>query len=513
MTVGFAKRFDGWLFAFVLGTLCISAFGPILPAIGHMYWHDEASVLSVAAAYFHGQPMYTPAGSSDSYSLLYGPAAYLVWLPPMIAGAVHVWVYQAWVVLPLFGAALCCLLLARRSGDKTGTAMALVAYLSADLLQSQTEWIIKGNPWMTLLATSGLVAATQLSRPVAVFVAAICSAALVDIRATTLFIAAMPIALLWRRFGVAAAAQCTVFVAVLACSAFLLPHVVFRDYLLCLSLSTHHGFTAVNMLQNVRLIGFMLLPSLCIGGFLFTSYPAVLYSWLRDRRWLFLLGLAACAVTVVTGGKVGAGPHHSVPLSGSIVYMTASLWRLARSHGYPSRRVDFVALAATATLLLGMGLVLAATHIRIFRGVGDSIPPGHVIETDLITIMQSHPGTAFEMGYGTNESYEYTWARPALVLAGNYYSLDADTMDESMLSGVSTPAAAYQRLGHCGGATILIPRGDRPYSMKSMYFAGRHIEKPLFPPEFQEQFLHLYERTESSRYFDLWTARNEVCIR
>ena len=45
------------------------------------YWHDEPSILSNAAAYMHGQPLYLPPTAPAIYSLLYGPYTYLVYIP------------------------------------------------------------------------------------------------------------------------------------------------------------------------------------------------------------------------------------------------------------------------------------------------------------------------------------------------------------------------------------------------------------------------------------------------
>ena len=49
----------------------------------------------------------------------------------------------------------------------------------------------------------------------------------------------------------------------------------------------------------------------------------------------------------------------------------------------------------------------------------------------------------------------------------------------------------------------VVPKGAQPISMKTAY----QPDRPLFSDKFHQEFAARFEKTESSRYFDLYSAK------
>ena len=163
-----------WVLALFL--LIAGMAGPVLSAARHMIYHDEPTMIAVAAAELHGQPLYHGADAGERYSLLYGPVAYWVYQPLMLAGATDLRIYQFWVCVPLLLAGLIMVRIARRAGDLLGAALALLSYALAVLMNASSEWAMKGDAWMLLFFGLELEAALVLPESAAIGLAALCGA-------------------------------------------------------------------------------------------------------------------------------------------------------------------------------------------------------------------------------------------------------------------------------------------------------------------------------------------------
>jgi hypothetical protein len=492
----------------VLLLLAAGITGPVFCVKGHMLNLDEPTVISVAAAAVHGQPLYTSPNSGEYYSLLYGPVAYWVYWPPMLAHATDLRLFQLWPIIPLLGSGLIAIRLARRSGDWTGMAFALLPYAATVVMQSVHEWAMKGDPWLLLFLGAQLLAALELSAIGAVIVVAACAALAIDTKVTVLVLTFVPLIILQRRFGTAKALMTAMLAAGLTVAPFLLPTVSLKNFLYYLMSSTHHGVRPLFVKVNGELMLFMALPVLVLALLLFFEDRGATLQRLRQRS-LTVVAILACVTAVLTSAKRGAGAWHLAPLAPMFTWLTAALWRRMRTS--PAKVLNWtISRALLGSVAVSQLLLSAAALASSIAEHRKGIPlyestPGRLVARDLIAIMRSHSGATIEMGYGALRSYEMTWQRPVLVMAGNPYTLDADAMDEAAMSHKPLPAAVLGELRSCRVQIYLIPKGEEPFSLESNYFIyGNPAARDLFPLAFQEEFERDYRKSGTSRYFDLW---------
>jgi hypothetical protein len=503
-----------WLWKITVLFLMVGITGPILSAGRHMIYHDEPSLIAVAAAELHGQPLYHAANAGDRYALLYGPFAYWVYMPPMFGHAVDLRIFQLWVMLPLFISGLLTFRLARRAGDLFGCGLALLPYAVTVIMQSANEWAMKGDAWMLLFFSLGLEMALILPTNAAVIVVAVCASLLINIKITALFLACVPLTLLGGRLGVRKASYACLLAIVFTVMPFMVPGVSAANFIYWLRASSRHGIDLSLVASNLELVVFMALPAIFLLSFLLLKDRTQTRLWLRGRSWVVVLSIVACFTAIVTGGKVGAGSWHCAPLAPMFAWFTATLWRRWRT--LPSFfTLQPIPRALVATVVVSQVLVgslfLRASLLLHWKGdiPYSSTIPAHLIEQDLVSIVRTYPGTQIQMGYGNNETYEWTWQRPTLVLLGNRYFLDADALNETDFAHLPLPQAALGELRSCRSQIFLIPKDNVPFSMQSLYYlAGAAAPRDLFPDAFRQEFLRDYRKSGSSRYFDLWSCRD-----
>ena len=251
-----------------------------------IYDHDEATVLSIAAAFRHGQPLYPRAEAPVEYALLYGPMTFLVYLPPMFAGVERLGTYQLWVLIALAGTYAFVYFSLR---PKFGTFVALgnTALLAVFVSRfAGSEWGIKGDIWILFFAALGLWAYMSLSNWATAVVLAISGAILVDLKATLLVIALLPCILLWQRERRAhlPAFLGVCFIPIFALLPFALPGISLAGYAEQLHDASHDGFSMSILNTNL----YFLLSSYLLDA---TNPNGLWFHQFRERNWLSLYGL------------------------------------------------------------------------------------------------------------------------------------------------------------------------------------------------------------------------------
>ncbi len=507
----YRKPIEKWLWPAVFIMLFAGIIGPVFSAAGHMIYHDEPTLIAVAAAELHGQPLYHGSNDGQRYSLLYGPVAYWVYQPLMLAGFTDLRVYQVWVIIPLLFAGLTMVRVVRRAGDMVGWGFALLPYAVTVLMQSANEWAMKGDAWMLLFFTLELSAALLLPSEVAIFVVPITAMLLVHIKVTAIVLACVPVTLLRVRFGLGKALLSGLLLICLLPLPFLVPGVRAQNFLYWIRASTHHGFDPHLAFRNAVLVLFMALPAISLIQSYLRGWNEALAMFRKYRAFLLCL-VAASVVAVVTGAKVGAGPWHCAPLAPLFAWITATLWSNRRFALRVDRRSRaYISAVVIAQFIAGV-LSFGSGFISHWRGnPATPSPPGRLVAQDLISIHRMYPDTQIQMGYGGDSTYEMTWQRPVLVLLGNSYELDADQMNEAGFAHLPLPRATLEELRSCRSPLYLIPKGDPPFSMRSLYHAaGYNAPESLFPNTFREEFLHDYQKAESSQYFDVWRCATQL---
>lgn len=504
-------RFLSAIFLFL-----ILAGGIFVAHSERILFHDEPSVLALAAAFLHGQPLYPQPSAPVEYGLLYGPATYLLYLPPMLAGAQRLGFYQAWAVLALAGVFLFVYLSARPLGRNPAIAAVGLAASSACLFTDHT-WAIKGDVWIVLCIAIGLWAGRRLSPWNALWVVALTGAMMVNCKITTLPLALLPILVLYQRAGRyrASAYGSLLLLFPLSALPFALPGVSFDGYLHLLHEAMHHGL-AVRMFElNLKVVTVLLLPTLVFLYAASVFARAAMSQWLRAHS-LYLSALGfALIFSIATGSKNGAGPYHCMPFLVPLALLDVELWDMLAAHNLPLKTLRPVAFAllfaAGVTFpILALHDVLAGIKQRTFDAPPFVQASPRAIEDDLLGLMHRYPHATFQAGYSDLAHYNVTFLRPILQINGSPLIIDSDTRNEAALLSEPVQPTLLQSLDHCPVDYWLIPKGGEPFSMESLYFLDvRRGTRLLYPATFRKAFLHAYIQTSiPSEFFNVWGCRN-----
>jgi len=363
---------------------------------------DEPTVISVSAAALHGQPLYTSASAGDRYSLLYGPVTYWVFWPPMLAHVIDLRFFQLWVILPLLGAGLLLIRIARRAGDLFGAGFALLPYAATVIMQSLHEWAMKGDAWLLLFFSIQLESALMLPGNAAVIVVALCAALIISIKVTLIPLVLLPLTELGRRLGATKAILAAILAAVFAVAPFLLPNVSAVNFIYYLRSSSHHGFRALFVKVDAELALFMALPAIVLLLLQILEDRDRTLQRLMKHRLTIILSIAACATVIFTSAKRGAGPWHLAPLAPMFTWLAAVLWR--RLRGSPAILSQAVPRALLAAVVLSQCLLafisLRSSVALHWRGIPYYLPVSErLVAQDLISIV--NPIRELQYKWGT----------------------------------------------------------------------------------------------------------------
>lgn len=498
----------------VLVILATIGVGLLAAAEERVRFHDEPTVLCIAAAFLHGQSLYPTTGSPAEYALLYGPATYLVYTPPMLLGAVRLRVFQLWVTCALAGAYFFFFHMLRpRLGLRSALFFTGVLAVFVALLPD-SELATKSDVWILLCSALGFWAAVRLPRWPAALVIAAAGAMLIDFKVTLPLVALLPCIVLGQRERLARTPAVLSLVAMpcLALLPFASPAISLAGYGEQLHAAGHHGCSPRLFGLNLRFTATMLLPLAAAFWLALTADKAKTFAWIRERK-AFLLALAAAIVVAdVTGAKIGAGPWHCMVVAVPLVWLTAHLGRMGVDHGStdiePSRLAPamIVAVGLCGILLL---VLRTAVGLRLHDPAGDVQVSMPAVEGDLLRLAREHAGVALQMGYSDEAHYNLSFVRPVLQILGSPLLLDADARNEATLVAAPPPPAVLVSLRQCTVKLWIVPKGE-PFSMISPYFLeGSTHERDLYPEAFRSVFFNAYQKIPSgSAYFDLWACRS-----
>ncbi len=498
----------------VLLTIGCGLFGVCAERI---YSHDEASVLSIAAAFRHGQLLYPRAEAPVEYALLYGPVTFLVYLPPMFAGQDRLGAYQLWVLIALAGTyAFVYFALRWRFG--VFVALGITALLAVFVSRfAAFEWGIKGDVWILFFSAIGMWGLMCLSNWSAAVVLAITGAMLVDLKVTTLVVAILPCILLWQRERrahlPAFLSACSI--PIFALLPFAMPAISLAGYAEQLRDASHAPFIKSILHTNLYALLLLFLPSFGLFWAAFIEKPDVTRSWLRRRAWYLLAFGMAALVAILTGARNGAGPWHCMVLAIPLLLVNTELWNIASLAGSravllrPGRAAPLWALGVSMLAISISGLIqVSGGSSYDFLKVGPASMPS--VERELIGIMKQYPATTLQMGYSDMHHYYLTFMRPVLQMHGNPLFIDPDARDEADLIGRPISPAVLSALGRCDIKIWILPRGGPPFSMEAPYFVETNVkDRSLYSEAFRRLFFASYQQIPgNAQYFDLWACRN-----
>jgi hypothetical protein len=473
--------------------------------------HVEPNIAAVSFILLKGAPLYHSLASTQRYSLLYGPMAYLPYtlaLRVMGANVLSLKLVVLFVNLCLLWLLWRCY---RQLLDPPGALLVLVGVVAFLLVSNTYVFQVRGDILIVLSVALGLFAVLSTSPWMSALLLALACGFAFDIKFTALFYFLPLYVLFIRRHGWRPAALTSIAAAVLAVLPFLFPEISAAGYLEWVRQASRHGlFARVEVSRELKLLPFVCAPAVLLLWQLAQINRSLVLRYLQKNQIpLIVLGVCFAAVAVFAS-KIGAGPHHFMPFYPVAGYVCADLYREIKTA--PDTRFVSPRLSLIPLLWFWLAMALAAQLGADFSSTASRLltsrSAARKATDDLETVMKNHPGQKIEMGYGRWDSgYELTFFRPALVFAGNPLTIDAVALADMQLSGVDIPRSTLEYLEQCKTQIWLIPKGEPPFVTVNVYSLMEprvFPERSLFSDEFRGIFFRHYLKKGSSRYYDLW---------
>jgi len=488
-----------------------------------MLWHDEANILSIAAGYSHGLPIYHSIASDSFYSLFYGPSTFLVYAPflavfpnPILALGIGLFVVSLGDVILLYG-------LMRRWVRPSAALALLPVGLAFLLAYPGVLFADRGDVWLLFCVTLALLIAVRSQARfwlVASLVCGVMSGLAIDFKVTALPVACVLAAVLYRRFGVRAVVSGVLACLFAAFAIFALPHVSLTNYVAWLVVSGHQRFLRSTCLGNLIAAFLLVAPMVLIFR---TATPGE-----RPRRlgWIIASTAFALVVCVISGSKDGAGGWHLWPLLpvflGAAAY-AASLrgeGRVDRSSaigvgGDVVASKTLIALASLAVAGTVSTAYFAAKDYRVVRPRGDRefrVKEG-VAQSELEGLSRRpFGGQSLTMGYGAAVTDYRTDLRYELVLANRGYFFDENSVVEGIKAGFPVPERVTERILGCQDVWV-IPHDEAPFSSVRLGVLPTAASPYIFPDEIRLGFAKTHVRFEQGAVYDLWTCGSNLPTR
>jgi hypothetical protein len=473
--------------------------------------HIEPNIASVSFILLKGAPLYHAAGSTERYSMIYGPTTYLPFTLALRVLGGNILSLKLMVCL----ANLLLLWLLwrcyRQLLNPPDTLLLLTSVIAYLLISETYVFQVRGDILIVLSVALGLTAIHSTSKWISVPLLALASAISFDIKITALCYFLPLFVLFVRRHGFRPAVLAGVGAAIFALAPFLSPQISVKTYLEWLNVASREPLTRVEVLRELKLLPVLCAPfGLLLWQLAQKSRIALSNYVAKNRIFLVALGGSVTAIAV-SASKIGAGPHHFMPFYPIAGYVCAGIYRETKTSKVTQSapaRLNFIPLlwlwlAAAVVTQTAAGYSDIASTVLSFR----SRAMASAVTSDLKRVMQDHPGETIEMGYGRWDSYELTFFRPMLVFAGNPFTIDASSLDDTQLSGVEIPHNTLEYLQQCKTQVWLIPKGDAPFGLVNVYsLIDPRVfpERPLFSDEFRRIFFQQYRKQGSTKYFDIW---------
>jgi hypothetical protein len=473
--------------------------------------HIEPNIASVSSILLKGAPLYHSVNSTQRYSTIYGPMTYLTYALALRGMGSNILSLKLMVCL----ANLLLLWLLwrcyRQLLDPPDTLLLLTSVIAYLLISGTYVFQVRGDILIVLSVVLGLTAIHSTSKWLAVPLLALACALSFDIKVTALLYFLPLYVLFIRRQGWGSAVLAGIGAAILVLVPFLSPQVSAKTYLEWLHVASREPLTRVEVLRELKLLPVLCAPFGLLLWQLAQKSRIALSNYVAKNR-IFLVALGGClAAVAVSASKIGAGPHHFMPFYPIAGYVCAGIYRETKtskvSQSAPPR-LNFIPLlwlwlAVAVAAQIAAGSLATVSTVLTSR----SRAMATAVTSDLKRVMQDHPGETIEMGYGRWDSYELTFFRPMLVFAGNPFTIDASSLDDTQLSGVEIPHNTLEYLQQCKTQVWLIPKGDAPFGLVNVYsLIDPRVfpERPLFSDEFRRIFFQQYRKQGSTKYFDIW---------
>jgi hypothetical protein len=287
----------------------------------------------------------------------------------------------------------------------------------------------------------------------------------------------------------------------------LFPQISLSNYLGILQVIGKRGFGFLEFRLSLEWLVTLFIP--VGGGLLFyrlTSSERPSEPGANQTGFLTAILLAAVLI-LLFASKLGAGPHHFLPLIPSVLLFAARQTEKGRGFRRHSSMVAVTGYALCFSWLLSCLLValgsassISAAAIRLEAEATASI-------RDLQQLVAAHPsytwlGGAPLGGVSIESSYHLQ-----LVFKGMPPGLHPPAQMDFQLAGIpETDLTKFEKeIAEKSGQPLawVVPKESLPFAMKTAFDQSRQ----LFSEQFQREFAERYAKGGSSRYFDFYLPR------
>jgi hypothetical protein len=489
--------------------LCVAYLGFYLFRVGHYCMSrclvDNLEPTSICIAWLWGQgnAMYHGPASAERYSVLYGPGMFLSeWLALRAFGATVAVAKITGACLSVAAVAFVFWTLKRLASPLlafVGTSYCLMVFLRRPFWN--TTFGVRAEPQLLFWVSAGLFSAVAVNPVIAALGCGVAAGILVNIKIHAGLYALPAFGLLYQRHGVRPVMGAAVLASIVAAC----PFIVFKEislanYLAWLKLASRHGLSMVEFKLVVAELLFILLPIVAAFGYLALRDGQRFLIFLRSNWPLFLSLALGIVLVLVPASKAGAGAHHLMAFIPTLALVMcialAQPTTDGEMHGWKLRAVRSAgAVFAVVALATTLPRQWDQMHEERFRDVRS-----RAILGEIAAIEKRFPGEGVAMGYGGDGTYFDTNVRADLVLAGNPYLIDAFALMEMNAGGLPIPDATRQAIRNGTIDLWLIPAGDEPFSLHTLYPS----RAALFDPAFRLDFLSHYSIAHRTVHLDVW---------
>ena len=461
--------------------------------------HMEPNVAIPAWLWLSGRSIYPAADRPIEFLTTFGPMVYLLNASILAIVGGSIMSSKIGGVLAAGGALALAVVALRHVRPPSAIAVAALTMAGFLLLNMPAAFWNRPDSFLLLLATVGFYLLRRVehgeARRTAAVILGIAIGLSVNLKAHAFlyFIPAMAWFIADER-TIRGAVLTTLRIGVPSVAVFLLPFALpgislidYASEMLALIPAVTHGEEVA-----MKVLRFSILYLVPAAAFLLFAPSAPGRERWRDRAYgmTFVVSLAALFYPATT---TGAGIHHLMPLTPFAVDFLARLW--AAKDGFRTLRRIGIAIFAIAIVAMSV-----PKQRQLHRQMDAVVDRG--VAADIRAILAKHPGRTIEMGYGASfDRYQDSFLRPILIFAGNPFSFEAMTFMELRNLAQIPPSAHIQHIESCASDLWLIPKGEAPFALGS-YYDG----KSAFGDALPHTFLKAYEKSDSSRYFDLWSC-------
>jgi hypothetical protein len=459
-----------------------------------LFWRNDAVYQNLVTQQRYSGP-YGPYGyiAVGLCQGLIGPGVFATKLWPCIAGAVAIGLFY--------------IFLRRRSSVRLALIFtSLLAALSLRL--GPFAFWTRPEPFLVLCVTAGLIAATRKGLVSTVLLGVSLGIA-IDLKINSIcyffpvVVLAVETGFAWRELAKAVAIA-----AVVVILPFLVfPQVSLSNYVGILQLIGKRGFGFLEFHLSLEWLVTLLVP-VGAGPLFCRQTPSERHGETAgNRKWFLAAIVVASLALLLSASRLGAGPHHFLPLIPIVLFFAAEQTAKGRSVQWPSGMMAVTGYALCFSWLLSCVLVALGSAYSISAAAIRQESEAAASIRDLEQLLNEHPAYTWLGGASLNGVPVESSYHLQLVFKGMPPGLHPPAqMDFQLAENPETNLTKLEleiRGRYRRPVAWVVPKGSLPFGMKTAFDQSR----PLFSEKFQREFAERFVKAGSSRFFDFYLPR------